>query len=323
MSVVDASTPTLIVRAPTPADVELVAELIIASDIAEFGEPDSSIDDVRREWEDLDLSRDAWLVTLTDGRLVGYGYLWDRGGGRLSSEGYVHPDYEGRGIGTRLRRLIEARAAELAAQVPAGVRVVLRAGTNAHNAAARRFLEEQGYQVVRFFWRMQIELNGPPPAPRWPAGLTVRPMQLGRDEVAVFTALTEAFLDHWGSVPIPFEEWRKKYLDKPDVDTSTWFVVLDGDEPAAAVRCSRFLDMGWVDTLGVRRPWRKQGLGTALLYQVFDAFYQRGIPKIGLGVDAANPTGATRIYERAGMQVTRTFALYEKELRAGEDSHDA
>ena len=40
---------------------------------------------------------------------------------------------------------------------------------------------------------------------------------------------------------------------------------------------------------------------------------------MGLGVDAQSLTGATRLYEKAGMHVDRQYANYEKELRPGED----
>ena len=63
--------------------------------------------------------------------------------------------------------------------------------------------------------------------------------------------------------------------------------------------------MGWVGTLGVRRPWRKRGIGLALLRHSFNEFYRRGKRKVGLGVDAQNLTGALRLYESAGMQSTR------------------
>ncbi|HEV2582694.1 MAG TPA: GNAT family N-acetyltransferase, partial [Ktedonobacteraceae bacterium] len=74
---------------------------------------------------------------------------------------------------------------------------------------------------------------------------------------------------------------------------------------------------GWVNTLAVLRPWRKQGLGMALLLHSFREFYQRGKRKVGLGVDSQNLTGATRLYQRAGMHVAREHITYEKELRAG------
>jgi hypothetical protein len=34
-------------------------------------------------------------------------------------------------------------------------------------------------------------------------------------------------------------------------------------------------------------------------------------------VDAQNPTGATRLYERAGMHVVQEHIHFEKELRSG------
>ena len=74
---------------------------------------------------------------------------------------------------------------------------------------------------------------------------------------------------------------------------------------------------GWVGTLGVRRPWRKRGLGLALLYRSFGELYKRGKSVIGLGVDAANPTGATRLYRKAGMRVASEYVSYEKEFRSG------
>ena len=69
--------------------------------------------------------------------------------------------------------------------------------------------------------------------------------------------------------------------------------------------------------MGVRRPWRKKGLGLALLTHSFAEFYKRGTNTIGLGVDAANPTGATRLYQKAGMTAANEYVSYEKELRAG------
>jgi hypothetical protein len=38
-----------------------------------------------------------------------------------------------------------------------------------------------------------------------------------------------------------------------------------------------------------------------------------------LVIDADSLTGATRLYEKAGMRVARQIATYKKELRAGEE----
>jgi ribosomal protein S18 acetylase RimI-like enzyme len=77
------------------------------------------------------------------------------------------------------------------------------------------------------------------------------------------------------------------------------------------------MDIGWIRSLGVRRRWRRKGLAMALLHHSFGEFYRRGKRSVGLGVDSENPTGATRLYERAGMHIAEVFDLCEKELRAG------
>ena len=94
-------------------------------------------------------------------------------------------------------------------------------------------------------------------------------------------------------------------------------VAWDGNEIAGFSQNRFRKGIGWIATIAVRRPWRKRGLGLALLLHSFGEFYKRGMATIGLGVDASNLTGATRLYQRAGMHVASEFALYEKELRAG------
>ena len=40
-----------------------------------------------------------------------------------------------------------------------------------------------------------------------------------------------------------------------------------------------------------------------------------GMPRVTLGVDAENPTGATQLYESVGMHVEQENVVYEKALR--------
>ena len=98
---------------------------------------------------------------------------------------------------------------------------------------------------------------------------------------------------------------------------------MDGDQMAGICICRRVdaedPECGWVNELGVRRDWRKRGVGYALLKQAFAAFYADGRKRAGLGVDSQNLTGALRLYERAGMHVARQFDQYEKEMRPGKE----
>ena len=75
-------------------------------------------------------------------------------------------------------------------------------------------------------------------------------------------------------------------------------------------------DWGWIRNLGVRAAWRRRGLGLALLHESFRRFHETGETTVALGVDSENPTGATRLYERAGMRVLWQADVWQKELRA-------
>lgn len=308
-----------LIRAPRADEAAAIQALIVATDVAEFGESQGyTLDDLLGDWRELELERDAWVAIGPEGELAGYGYLRQRGHVRMDAEVYVHPDQTGRGIGTALARLAERRAREHVPLAPPAARVVVHNWINARNADARGLLEREGYTPVRYFYRMEADLAEPPPPPDWPPGMTVRACLAGQDERLFFETVEEAMGDHWGHVPVAFEEWTRRRLG-PGFDPSLWFLALEGDEPAGAALLSLAEGIGWVDTLAVRRPWRRRGLGLALLRHAFVEFHRRGAGRVALGVDAASPTGATRLYERAGMRVAQQYATYGKELRAGEE----
>jgi ribosomal protein S18 acetylase RimI-like enzyme len=112
-----------------------------------------------------------------------------------------------------------------------------------------------------------------------------------------------------------FEEWQRFRLEADDTDTSLWFMARAGAEVAGVIRCdSQKFGGGFVGALGVRSPWRGRGIGAALLQHAFAEYCRRGLTHVSLGVDAENPTGATRLYERVGMRVVSEDVVFEKEL---------
>lgn len=307
----------LALRRPTMGDLEAVVELFVANDIAEFGEPDTDLQETRDFWREQDLANDAWLVTDAGGTPVAFAEVSRERGVRIEGWVGVHPDWRRRGIGSYLADLVEARAVELVSLAPEGTEVTQRAWVNAHEQGVRNFVARRGYQPVRRFWRMGIEMSDEPPeTPRLPAGITIRAFVPGADERATWQASEEAFTDHWGHVPMAFEEWVKR--TKADTfDPGLWWLAMDGDEIAGTALCVTYLEMGWIGSLGVRRPWRGRGLGEALLRHSFVEFHRRGMRKVRLGVDAESLTGATRLYERAGMHADREHELWQRVLREG------
>lgn len=309
-------------RHPTNDDLRGVAELITACDLDEMGHSDVSEDELQMDWmrSGFDLEREAWVVVAPDGTIAGYEDLYNRKEHyRLDGDGYVHPDYKGMGIGTTMLRVLEIKAREHILLAPPEVRITLRNGVSGANRAACELHENEGYHPVRYYWRMEIQLDDAPPAPEWPADIQVRNVIPQKDTRPIFDFLQEAFKDHWNASPWDYETWHRRRFEGEKFDPKLWFVAEDGGAIAGCAINRYRQDTGWVSQLAVGSDWRQRGLGLALLRRSFAEFYQRGTTLVGLGVDAGNPTGATRLYKKAGMHVAHEYILYEKELRPGID----
>jgi mycothiol synthase len=287
-------------------DAAAVTEVVVALESSLYGQSALSQADLEDEWADLDLEQNARVVRDGD-RIVGYGAV--RVLGELwRAEAYVHPDALGRGIGKLIAAGLEQDAARRGARR-------LQNSVLEADSAARRLLESLGYRAVRVFREMRIELEAPPSAPDWPDGLRVVTFDPERDAREFHAAHQEAFADHWDYTPRDFESWSKGHLDSERFDPGLWCVVRAGDEIAAGTICTGdTYGGGFVHALFTRRPWRKQGVGTALLSDSFGRFWERGERSVGLGVDAANDTGAFRLYERAGMAPVLGWVMYEKAI---------
>lgn len=312
----------LVVRAPHEEELEAICELLNTCDMTDCGQFDSPLGQLRSQWrfQDFHPETDAWIVVTPDERIIAYAVLAVYKHVSVDSYVRVHPHYRGQQIGTYLRALVDQRAREFVPLAPPEMRVVVHSWCHSGNVAGKRLLENAGYTCNRYTWAMGIELPEAPSQPVWPEGITLRPFVPDRDARAVFEANDESFQDHWGHLPGIFDDWYKRQIEQDEqFDPSLWFIAMDGDEVAGLALCSYYLTDGIVDNLGVRRPWRRKGLGLALLYHAFGEFYRRGTHKVTLGVDSQSLTGATRLYERAGMYMELSYDQYEKELRAGVD----
>ena len=286
-------------RRPTEADAPAVVALMAAYDTALGFEPDTELADLLDEWRELDLGRDAWLWE-ADGAPIAFGSIRGRGE-KWHLDGYVHPEHRGRGLGAEILRLGEERARE-----GGGERV--HSGTLHADEPARALFERSGYRFVRAFLRMSIELVDDVPDPTLGPGLR---LVVPDDDAEVHAVVQESFADHWDHQPRSLEEFLQRH---EAVDRSLWRGVRDGDRlVAVAVNEQRF-GGGWVGRLGTLRDWRGRGLASALLQASFAEFRRRGETFAQLGVDAESPTGAVRVYERAGMRVVWRADVYEKHL---------
>lgn len=313
--------PSLQLRSVQWSDLEAVTQLIYDVCAAD-GDAVVAVtsEELRQEWETpgFELERDAFLVQDSDGRIVGFEEFNNQHAHAiLQTDGYVHPEFKGRGIGTALLQMVEQRARQEMKLAESEVRVALRSTTDVHDLAGLELHRNEGYQPLRYHWRMEIVLNEPPAEPRFPEGIELRPFVKGEHDVAVWQAQNEAFRDHWGSHDVSLEDWRRSRFGDPEFDPTLWAIAWDGQQVAGFSLNRYRMGIGWIRTLGVRRAWRQRGLGEAILLHSFGEFYKRGKTTIGLGVDAQNPTGATRLYQKVGMVAASEFVTYEKELRSG------
>jgi GNAT superfamily N-acetyltransferase len=288
-------------RPATRDDLAAIAELFGSVEEAVTGRP-SRLDALAVDgWlQTISFETNTWLLE-EDGRLVA-GAFAQRFGDVGNSAGAVRPEAWGRGLGGQILQIVEQRLADEGADR-------IHSWTVAGDAAADDLLRGRGFREARRFWEMGVELATDPPEPSVPIESFVE-----EDAPSFHAALEESFADHWEHSPEPFEEWWTRQARRANFDPSLWFVIRDAGEVAGVVRNEARPPVGWVGALGVRRAWRGRGFGRALLHHSFREFRRRGMTRAALGVDAANATGATRLYESVGMRAYAENVVWEKAL---------
>lgn len=303
------------IRPPVADEAPALAEIIRACEFDLTGKSEMTLNDFLGDWEGVDLDNDARVVVDSVGTPVAYADINERGNVIFSVYGYVDPKRRGEGIGSTIVAWSERRAQAAATAAPDGARVVARHYINRRDEAAQSLLTAKGYTPVRVTFTMAIELETPSVV-EWPEGLTVRTFQPGADDQIAYEAYEEAFADMWQRPRGTFDQFLSK-LRRPYFDPALWFLVMDGEQIAGTIFASDIDGNGWIEIVGVRRPWRGRGVASAMLKHVFNAYLERGVTHVGLSVDGESPTGAPRIYERAGMRLDQTYLLFERELRPG------
>lgn len=287
---------------------------------------------IRQEWQapGVDIEEDVRHIFAPDGELIGHVEVWTNARPLVHPELWARldPGYEDLGIGTWMMQWAEERALRALPDVPDGLGFSVRVGAYRQVEKARKLFAEMGYQYIRSWYHMLIEMDAPVPDPGLPEGITLRTYEPEVDREAAHRAHEDAFRDHFDHIDLPFEEGLKRWKQNREYegyDPTLYFLAMDNlsGEIAGFNLCrphSHYdVNRGWVSAIGVRRPWRKRGLGLALLRHSFNEFYRRGKRKVGLGVDAQNLTGALRLYESADMHIDLAHDFYEKELRPGRE----
>lgn len=310
-------------------DIPALADLKNAIQQMLVGEDYTNIEHLTQEMHEpaFTMATDARVI-FRAGRLVAYAECFNM-------EPYVsawatvevHPDHLHDGLEPTLLDWVEARAKLDLHKAPEGARVVVKAGTLEQHTHHAAMLTGHGYAVARHFYRMVIDLDEEPAEPTWPAEITaVRAMAHTEDDLrATYATVKDAFKDHYGYVERDFEvalkNWRAWVENDPNFTPELFRLAMAGDEIAGFSLNWPGLpgdpDLGWIGTLGVRRQYRRRGLGRALLLHSFRELYKIGKRTVGLGVDADSLTGAVKLYTDNGMRIARRTDHFEKEIRPG------
>lgn len=308
-------------RAATTDDAQLVAQLRAAYQAAEGDISVITAEEQLNDWQGVTLAEDTTLVFAPDGSLVAHADIMNRRNILISVYGGVHPQYLHQGLGAYLVRWGETWARDRMGSAPADARVAVQHYINAQNEQASALMESLGYAYAHTIYVMRIVMNEPPPVSERIEGVSIRAFVPGQDERPTFDAIEESFRDLRDRPAGDFDRWlalTENERRQPD----SWFLAQDEQSGEVVGTClARIVPGGggWIGNVGVRRPWRRRGLALALLLTAFGALYQRGEREVELSVDAGSPTGAPRLYSRAGMHVSHSVSLYRRELRPGID----
>jgi GNAT superfamily N-acetyltransferase len=278
-------------------DLERAVQLLGAQNRAAVGVAGVRLEHLRTEWErpDFRLAEDNF-VAVDGGEVVGYAALSPAAELALAADNPAVAD--------ALFERIRARAAERGDRT---IAVTVLSEDGPLTELVRRHAFTLDHDTLTM-WR-SLATPFEPPVP--PEGITIRTFEQA-DAHAVHELLDDAYLA-WdaGYVPISHDGWVSAMTGDSEFDAGVWFLAERGGELTG---CALHWNSGWLKDVAVRESERGRGLGAALIRAGFAEFSLRGIGRVGLKVDAANPTGAVRLYEKLGFVTTNRQAAWLSSL---------
>jgi mycothiol synthase len=300
------------IRGYRPSDVETVVGLINTCNAADgwgFRENVQSF-----QLGDCDpaihLDRHSLLVE-ADGRAVGYARMFREKGTRLFVLIWLEPSWRGQGIEHRLLERLWAQATAFAEPV-------LDVGVRPSQPTYASAVQELGFSPVRSWWLMRIDLSAELPSPAFPAGVELRSFVRGQDELMLTGLVNDVFSEHWGEGEHTLEAIRAELAMPPFAADLLLFAEKDG-QPVGYVwswvepeRIATGDACAYIGDLGVRKAYRGQGLGRALLLRALHDVKRRGMVAAELDVDGPN-ADAKHLYESVGFRQHQELRWYRRE----------
>lgn len=258
---------------------------------------------------------DALVVEMAE-QVIGYSRVtwWtERDGVWLYlTTGRLLPAWRGRGIGTAMLRWAEDRAAALAATHPTNGKAMLGANASSTEVDATALLRDAGYHETFSMVEMRFDAFDTLPSIELPAGIEFHPVTPDQ-----YRAIWESVQTTYENSPqdvVATEEDYQEWLASPAFDPPLWRVAWDGDQIAGQTLCEIAKGRGEVAEVSVGAPWRRRGLGYALVIAGLRALAERGVTEARLHARADNVYGAPRLYECVGFRPLKRFVRYRRPL---------
>ncbi|MFQ6064904.1 MAG: GNAT family N-acetyltransferase [Candidatus Bathyarchaeia archaeon] len=228
----------------------------------------------------------------------------------------VVPEFRKRGVG---RRLVERAIESLKER---GMKSV-EGWAREDKTACKSLLEGMGFKLIRVFSTMRRDLKRIPYGIGEHKKIEVREMETNMEDIKLLTQLeNEAFKEHFNFRPRTVEEMEYWITNKPWCDIlGFFFSYLDG-KPVGYVGAgidSKFIEhqgikRGWIMDIGVLKPHRRRGIGTALMQKGMKFLKSKGMTEVDLGVDDTNPTKAIELYKKVGFRVVHKDLTYLRKI---------
>jgi ribosomal protein S18 acetylase RimI-like enzyme len=275
------------------SDLDAAAELLGAQNRAAVGVAGVRAEFLRSEWgtPGFAVGEDN-VVAEVDGRVAGYAALSMRGELVLAA-----PD--------------DAAADELLAAIVARARArgdgSIMLTVLSTDSPLGRLAERHPFELEHEMLQMWRPLGLPVEEHLAPDGVAIRTFRTD-DSEAVHGLLDEAY-GAWDPlyVPVAHADWVSWMTGDPEFDANVWWLA---ERDGALVGCALHWSSGWLKDVAVDESERGRGLGAALVSTGLSEFARRGRRRVGLKVDARNPTGALRLYERLGFVTERREAVW-------------
>jgi ribosomal protein S18 acetylase RimI-like enzyme len=266
------------------------------------------------------LDRNTLLAVTEDGTIAAEALIVfppGEGDQLALTDGNVHTSYRGQGLGSCLLDWLERRARQEFSTSTSGTPQLMRASCAGGQADRIALFEQHGFRAMRYSYEMQRDLAALIPDVSLPDSLQWAQWTTELDP-ALMHAFNAAFSEHWGLQTMNEAAWKEFFTGVPQFRGDLSYLVLREDEIAGFcvnwVVGAENTRKGWIEAIGVIPTWRGQGIASALLVKTLQSFQAAGLKQAGLDVDAENPTGALRLYQKHGFKVGKESIHFVKNL---------